>query len=84
MNDTGLANAVAGEERTIYSLRHTAIMYRLIFGDGINTLMLARNARTSVEMIDRFYAKPLTGEMNVGMLQSKKRKRTIYDGGDDS
>ena len=84
MNDTGLANTVAGEERTIYSLRHTAIMYRLIFGDGINTLMLARNARTSVEMIDRFYAKPLTGEMNVGMLQSKKRKRTIYDGGDDS
>jgi len=83
MHDTGLATNVTGEERTIYSLRHTAIMYRLIFGDGINTLMLARNARTSVEMIDRFYAKPLTGEMNVGMLQSKKRKRVIYDGGDD-
>jgi len=41
--------------------------------------MLARNARTSVEMIDRFYAKPLTGEMNVAMLQSR-RPREIYDG----
>ena len=42
-----------------------------------------RNARTSVEMIDRFYAKPLTGEMNVGMLQSRRRKRKIYDGDDE-
>lgn len=83
MEYTGLETSVAGEARTIYSLRHTAIMYRLIFGDGINTLMLARNARTSVEMIDRFYAKPLTGEMNVGMLQSKRRKRDIYDGEDE-
>jgi hypothetical protein len=30
-------------------------------------------------MIDRFYAKPLTGEMNVAMLQSR-RPRDIYDG----
>jgi len=53
MWDTKLGKGVAGEERTLYSLRHTAIMYRLLFGDGINTLLLARNARTSVEMIDR-------------------------------
>jgi hypothetical protein len=79
MAHTKLDTSVAGDARTIYSLRHTAIMYRLIFGVGINTLMLARNARTSVEMIDRFYAKPLTGEMNVAMLQSR-RPREIYDG----
>ena len=53
MHDTGLATNVTGEERTIYSLRHTAIMYRLIFGDGINTLMLARNARKTVEAVKR-------------------------------
>ena len=80
MWDTGLGKAVDGEERTLYSLRHTAIMYRLLYGDGVNTLVLARNARTSVEMIDRFYAKPLTGEMNIGMLQSRRRGRKIYDG----
>ena len=80
MWDTGLGKGTDGEERTLYSLRHTAIMYRLLYGDGINTLALARNARTSVEMIDRFYAKPLTGEMNIGMLQSRRRGRKIYDG----
>jgi hypothetical protein len=41
----------------------------------IDTLTLARNARTSPEMIDRFYAAPLQGEMNVAMLQSKNRPR---------
>jgi integrase len=82
--DTKLGTGADGEERTLYSLRHTCIMYRLLYGDGINTLALARNARTSVEMIDRFYAKPLTGEMNVGMLQAKKRKRKIYDGEGES
>lgn len=54
-------------------------MYRLMFGDGINTLALARNARTSVEMIDRFYAKLLSGEMNIDMLQSKRRPRKIFE-----
>jgi hypothetical protein len=33
-------------------------------------------------MIDRFYAKPLSGEMNVAMLQSRRRRRKIYDGDD--
>ena len=55
-------------------------MFRLRYGDGINTLALVRNARTSVEMIDRFYAKPLSGEMNIEMLQGKRRKRNIVDG----
>lgn len=77
---TGLGKGVNGENRTLYSLRHTCIMYRLLFGDGINTLALARNARTSVEMIDRFYAKPLSGEMNIEMLQSRRRKRKYFDG----
>ena len=40
---------------TLYSLRHTAIMYRPIYGGEINLLTLARNARTSVTMIERFY-----------------------------
>ena len=35
-------------------------------------LTLARNARTSVEMIDRFYAKHLLAEMNIEKLQSHR------------
>ena len=50
-------------------------MLRLINGRGINLLSLARNARTSVEMIDRFYAKHLTAEMNVVDLQSHTNER---------
>jgi hypothetical protein len=51
------------------------LMFRLLFGRTVDTLTLARNARTSPEMIDRFYAAPLQGEMNVGELQSKRRPR---------
>jgi hypothetical protein len=44
---------------TLYSLRHTSIMMRLVKGN-VNTLHLARNARTSQQMIDQFYASHLT------------------------
>jgi hypothetical protein len=66
----GLKQTANGEARTLYSLRHTCIMFRLIKGEGIDLITLAHNARTSVEMIDRFYAKHLTGEMNIAQLQS--------------
>jgi hypothetical protein len=72
---TNLKVSNVGEPRTLYSLRHSSIMFRLMFGRAVDTLTLARNARTSPEMIDRFYAAPLQGEMNVGELQSKRRPR---------
>jgi hypothetical protein len=37
-------------------------MFGLLYGHAIDTLTLARNERTSSEMIDRFYAAPLQGE----------------------
>ena len=74
---TGLEKGARGEERTLYSLRHTCIMYRLLYGDGVDLLTLARNARTSPEMIDRFYASHLEGEMNVGLLQSRRRRGQV-------
>jgi integrase len=58
--------------RTLYCLRHTSIMFRLLYGQGIDMLTLARNARTSVQMIERFYASSLDGEMNIGMIQSRR------------
>jgi hypothetical protein len=72
--ETKLAVGARGEERSLYSLRHTCIMYRLLYGDGLDLLTLARNARTSPEMIDRFYASHLEGEMNIGAIQSRKKK----------
>jgi integrase len=73
MREAGVASADAlGRDRTLYCLRHTSIMFRLLYGQGIDMLTLARNARTSVQMIERFYASALDGEMNVAMLQSRR------------
>lgn len=68
----GLEKGPLGQTRTLYCLRHTAITLRLLYGQGIDMLTLARNARTSVNMIERFYASVLNGEMNVGMLHSRR------------
>lgn len=69
---TNLRKGNLGQNKTLYSLRHTAITYRLLYGKGIDLLTLARNARTSVEMIERFYASQLTPEMNIALLQSRR------------
>ena len=42
----------------MYGLRHTAIMMRLTIG-RVDALALAKNARTSQQMIDKFYASHL-------------------------
>ncbi len=75
LGKAGLKISSSGEPRTLYSLRHTAIMFRLTLGESIDLLTLARNARTSVSMIERFYAKPLQAEMNVGKLQSMRTRK---------
>ena len=67
MDRTGLKHdPVTNTDRTIYSLRHTAICMRIILSHGkVNIFNLAKNAGTSVEQIERFYAKhlPLSREM---------------------
>ena len=75
LDDLGMKTDARGNERTIYSLRHTCIMFRLLNADGIDMLTLARNARTSVEMIERFYASELTGEMNIDVIQSQRKSK---------
>lgn len=77
MREAGVPSEdVMGRLRTLYCLRHTSIMFRLLYGQGIDMLTLARNARTSVQMIERFYASALDGEMNVAMLQSRRTTKT--------
>lgn len=74
LTDLDMREGLKGEKRTIYSLRHTCLMYRLLYGENIDVITLARNARTSQEMIDRFYASQLTGEQNIDMLQSRRKR----------
>lgn len=73
LNELEIKQGPHGIDRTLYSLRHTAITFRLIYGGNIDLLTLARNARTSVEMIEKFYASTLSAEMNIALLHSKRR-----------
>jgi hypothetical protein len=59
-------DASTGKTHTLYSLRHTAICMRIINSEGkVNIFNLAKNAGTSVDQIERFYARflPLSKEM---------------------
>jgi hypothetical protein len=47
-----------------------------MYGQRMDVITLARNARTSPEMIDRFYAAQLKGEDNVDMLQSRRKRKS--------
>ncbi len=72
---TGLKLGAHGQERSLYSLRHSSITFRLLYGQGIDLLTLARNARTSVDMINQHYASTVTAEQNIGMLQSRRTRQ---------
>jgi hypothetical protein len=61
---------ITGMKHTIYSLRHTAICMRIILSQGgVNIFNLAKNAGTSVDQIERFYARnlPLSREMAINL-----------------
>jgi len=64
-----------GNVRTLYSLRHSALMFRLLESQDLDLLTLARNARTSPEMLDRFYLKHYQPEMGIEKIQSQKNPK---------
>jgi hypothetical protein len=72
LQNTGLKRSPTGTMRSLYSLRHSAITFRLLYGSGMDLLTLARNARTSVQMIERHYASTLQAEQNIAMLHSRR------------
>jgi hypothetical protein len=74
---TGLKMGPHGQPRSLYSLRHSSITFRLLYGQGIDLLTLARNARTSVEVINTHYASTVTGEQNIALLQSRRTRGAI-------
>jgi hypothetical protein len=59
-------DVITGTKHTLYSLRHTAICMRIVLSEGkVNIFNLAKNAGTSVDQIERFYARhlPLSSEL---------------------
>jgi hypothetical protein len=61
LEDANLYYDAFGNTRNYKSLRATAISFALL--KGVDIIWVARNAGTSIEMIDKFYAKRLTAEV---------------------
>ena len=75
LKEADLKNDEMGDVRTLYSLRHTSLMYRMKYGGEIDALKLARNARTSVEMLERFYLSRLESSQFTEVLHAKKQNK---------
>ena len=62
LDDLKLKHDRDGNVRTAYSLRHTYICLRLM--EGADIYQIAKNCRTSVEMIEQFYASHLKNTLD--------------------
>lgn len=80
LTHAGLLKSNKGVNHTLYSLRHSALTFRLLNAQELDLVTLARAARTSVEMIDRYYASTLTAEMNRDKLHSFRRPTRFLTG----
>lgn len=70
--ELGLKHDREGRPRTLYSLRHTYICFRLM--EGADIYMLAKNCRTSVEMIEKYYAAHLKDVLDASAINVRKKK----------
>jgi integrase len=59
-----------GNPRTAYSLRHTYICLRLM--EGADIYQIAKNCRTSVEMIEKFYAVHLKTSLDAAAINVRR------------
>ena len=71
--DCNLKRDRDGNVRTAYSLRHTYICLRLM--EGADIYQIAKNCRTSVEMIEQFYASHIKNTLDASAINVKKPKR---------
>ncbi len=63
-----------GNAHTLYSLRHFYICQRLL--EGVDIYQLAKNCRTSVEMIQKYYAAHIKHMIDAAAINTKRpRKR---------
>ena len=61
-----------GNRRTAYSLRHTYICMRLM--EGADIYQIAKNCRTSVEMIEKYYASHIKNTLDAAAINVRKPK----------
>jgi hypothetical protein len=61
-----------GQRRTFYSLRHTYICLRLM--EGADVYQIAKNCRTSVKMIEDFYASHIKNMVDASVINVRRSK----------
>ena len=66
----GLRHDRDGKNRTSYSLRHTYICMRLL--EGADIYQIAKNCRTSVEMIEKHYAAHLKNSLDASAINVRR------------
>lgn len=72
LEKTGLKYDREGNRRTIYSLRHSYISFRLL--EGADIYQIAKNCRTSVEMIEKHYAVHLKNALDAAAINRRKAR----------
>lgn len=70
LDELGLKIDRDGNRRTAYSLRHTYICLRLM--EGADIYQIAKNCRTSVEMIEKYYAAHLKTTLDAAAINVRK------------
>ncbi len=72
-----------GNPRSLYSLRHTYISFRL--SEGADIYQVAKNCRTSVEMIEKYYASHINDRLDTLSLNvSRPKKKPKSDAKDEA
>ena len=61
-----------GQRRTAYSLRHTYICLRLM--EGADIYQIAKNCRTSVDMIEKYYANHIKNSLDASAINVRKSR----------
>src|SRR5205085_5654683 len=72
LKEENLKSDREGRPRTAYSLRHTYICLRLM--EGADIYQIAKNCRTSVEMIEKFYAVHLKNALDASAINVRRSK----------
>jgi hypothetical protein len=64
-----------GQRRTAYSLRHPYICLRLM--EGTDIYQIAKNCRTSVEMIEKYYASHIKTRLDAAAINIMRKKKGV-------
>lgn len=72
LEEEGLKKDREGLSRTAYSLRHTYICLRLM--EGADIYQIAKNCRTSVEMIEKYYAAHIKNMIDAAAVNVRRER----------